>query len=40
MGDISLRLLGRYNLADDTAIFQYIYLLLMVQTTNQNPNVR
>ena len=40
IGDLSLRLLGKYDLEDDTSIYQYIYLLLMVQTTTHNPQVR
>lgn len=40
IGDLSLRLLGREGFEDDTSIYQYIYLLLMVQTTNHNPQVR
>lgn len=35
-----MRLLGQYGFVDDTSIYQYIYLLLMVQTTNHNPQVR
>jgi Sec7-like guanine-nucleotide exchange factor len=40
IGDLSLKLLGKYGFEDDTSIYQYIYLLLMVQTTNHNPQVR
>jgi hypothetical protein len=40
IGDLSLRLLGRYDMTDETGLYQYIYLLLMVQTSNQNPNVK
>ena len=40
IGDLSVRLLGKYDLHDETGIYQYIYLLLMVQTTNHNPQVR
>ncbi len=40
IGDLSLRLLGKYELLDDTSSYQYIYLLMMVQTTNHNPNMK
>jgi Sec7-like guanine-nucleotide exchange factor len=40
IGDLSLRLLGKWGFDDDTGIYQYIYLLLMVQTTNHNPQVK
>jgi Sec7-like guanine-nucleotide exchange factor len=40
IGDIAKRLVGLYGLNNDTESYQYFYLLLMVQTTNHNPNVR
>ena len=40
IGDIAKRLVGHYGLNNDTESYQYFYLLLMVQTTNHNPNVR
>lgn len=40
IGDIAKRLVGLYGLKNDTESYQYFYLLLMVQTTNHNPNVR
>jgi len=38
--DIAKRIVGSYGLQNDTESYQYFYLLLMVQTTNHNPNVR
>ena len=40
LGDLSLKMVGLYDLEDDTSVYQYIYLLLMVQTTVHNPQVR
>jgi Sec7-like guanine-nucleotide exchange factor len=40
IGDVAKRLVGLYGLNNDTESYQYFYLLLMVQTTNHNPNVR
>ena len=40
IGDIAKRLEKMYGLKNDTEAYQYFYVLLMVQTTNHNPNVR
>ena len=40
LADLSLRLMGKYDLEDDTSVYQFIYLLLMVQTTTHNPSVK
>ena len=40
LNDLTETLLGKDGFDDDTALYQYIYLLLMVQTTNHNAQVR
>ena len=38
--DISLKINERFNLVESLPVYQYIYLLLMVQTSLHNPQVR